>query len=102
MALQSKSDRPTRTQLASTDHVFVLGAVFHSLAMPFCPRRVLAQQKRTSEHLHARSRYPVGRVGVPADIANAIAFLVSDEAAFISEPFLCHFLYRRTVTLELY
>ena len=28
--------------------------------------------------------YPVGRVGEPADIAAAIAFLVSDEAAFIN------------------
>eukprot|EP01046_Picozoa_sp_COSAG06_P117135 COSAG06_NODE_64183_length_260_cov_0.645963_1_plen_49_part_10 len=46
-----------------------------------------AQQKRTSDppaaSARARSRYPVGRVGAPADIANAIAFLVSDEAAFI-------------------
>jgi NAD(P)-dependent dehydrogenase (short-subunit alcohol dehydrogenase family) len=28
--------------------------------------------------------YPVGRVGVPADIAAAIAFLASDEAAFVN------------------
>ena len=28
--------------------------------------------------------YPVGRVGEPADIAAAIAFLASDEAAFVN------------------
>ena len=28
--------------------------------------------------------YPVGRVGTPEDIANAVAFLASDEAAFVS------------------
>ena len=29
-------------------------------------------------------QYPVGRVGAPADIANAVAFLCSDEASFIT------------------
>ncbi len=27
---------------------------------------------------------PVGRVGVPRDVANVIAFLVSDDASFVS------------------
>jgi NAD(P)-dependent dehydrogenase (short-subunit alcohol dehydrogenase family) len=30
------------------------------------------------------SQYPVGRTGVPGDIANGIAFLCSDEASFIT------------------
>lgn len=30
------------------------------------------------------ARYPIGRLGEPEDIANAIAFLASDEAAFIT------------------
>ena len=29
-------------------------------------------------------QYPLGRVGTPADIANAITFLCSDNAAFIT------------------
>ena len=29
-------------------------------------------------------QYPVRRTGVPADIANAISFLCSDEASFIT------------------
>jgi 3-oxoacyl-[acyl-carrier protein] reductase len=32
----------------------------------------------------AATRIPVGRVGVPRDVANVIAFLASDEAAFVS------------------
>ena len=30
------------------------------------------------------NQYPVGRVGRPADIANAVVFLCSDEASFIT------------------
>jgi 3-oxoacyl-[acyl-carrier protein] reductase len=30
------------------------------------------------------SRYPVGRVGQPIDVANLALFLASDEASFIS------------------
>ncbi len=33
---------------------------------------------------HARSRIPVGRLGNPEDVANLIAFLVSDDAGFIN------------------
>ena len=32
----------------------------------------------------AETRHPVGRLGKPDDIANAVAWLVSDEAAFVS------------------
>jgi len=28
--------------------------------------------------------HPIGRIGTPADIANLIAFLASDEAAFVT------------------
>jgi len=31
-----------------------------------------------------RERTPLGRVGRPEDIANAVAFLASDESAFIT------------------
>jgi NAD(P)-dependent dehydrogenase (short-subunit alcohol dehydrogenase family) len=31
-----------------------------------------------------RDRTPLGRVGRPEDIANAVAFLASDESAFIT------------------
>ncbi|WP_341953590.1 3-oxoacyl-ACP reductase family protein [Salinibacterium sp. TMP30] len=33
---------------------------------------------------HYESRIPVGRIGVPEDVAGAVAFLVSDEASYIS------------------
>jgi 3-oxoacyl-[acyl-carrier protein] reductase len=32
----------------------------------------------------AATRIPVGRIGVPRDVANVIAFLASDDAAFVS------------------
>jgi NAD(P)-dependent dehydrogenase (short-subunit alcohol dehydrogenase family) len=32
----------------------------------------------------ALARHPVGRLGLPTDIANAVAWLVSDEAAFVT------------------
>jgi NAD(P)-dependent dehydrogenase (short-subunit alcohol dehydrogenase family) len=31
-----------------------------------------------------RARHPVGRLGRPTDIADAVVFLASDEAAFIT------------------
>lgn len=31
-----------------------------------------------------KTRHPLGRVGVPEDVANAVAFLASDQASFIS------------------
>lgn len=46
----------------------------HSLLKPF-----------TSEHLEKSiQRYPLGRVGKAQDIANAVAFLASDVASFIT------------------
>jgi meso-butanediol dehydrogenase/(S,S)-butanediol dehydrogenase/diacetyl reductase len=32
----------------------------------------------------ALARHPVGRFGVPADIANAVSWLASDEARFLT------------------
>jgi meso-butanediol dehydrogenase/(S,S)-butanediol dehydrogenase/diacetyl reductase len=46
-----------------------------------------ARQKGVSveEHLaQMRSRIPLGRVGLPADTANACAFLCSEEASYIT------------------
>jgi 3-oxoacyl-[acyl-carrier protein] reductase len=34
-------------------------------------------------------RTPVGRVGVPADIAAAVSYFVSDEASFVTGQTLC-------------
>lgn len=31
-----------------------------------------------------KSKHPIGRVGLPADIAQAVAFLASDDASFIT------------------
>jgi 3-oxoacyl-[acyl-carrier protein] reductase len=33
---------------------------------------------------HAISQTPLGRIGAPRDIANVVAFLASDEAAWIT------------------
>jgi 3-oxoacyl-[acyl-carrier protein] reductase len=32
----------------------------------------------------AAKQIPLGRVGLPADVANAVAFLASDEASYIT------------------
>ena len=41
--------------------------------------------ERTSEFIDAMTRsVPLGRLGTPEDVANAVLFLVSDEAAFIT------------------
>jgi NAD(P)-dependent dehydrogenase (short-subunit alcohol dehydrogenase family) len=43
------------------------------------------RQSRDAEVFEKLARwYPVGRVGVPEDIAAAVAFLASDEAAFVN------------------
>ena len=31
-----------------------------------------------------KSKHPIGRVGLPVDIAHAVAFLASEEASFIT------------------
>ena len=55
-----------------------------------CPGHIVTekQQKRWDEnpdkHAFFVSQYPIGRTGVPDDIANAVRFLVSDEASFIT------------------
>jgi len=36
------------------------------------------------EFEHVESIHPVGRIGVPADVAGAVTFLASDDAAFIT------------------
>jgi 3-oxoacyl-[acyl-carrier protein] reductase len=33
---------------------------------------------------NAAKQIPLGRVGSPADVANAVAFLASDEASYIT------------------
>jgi NAD(P)-dependent dehydrogenase (short-subunit alcohol dehydrogenase family) len=48
------------------------------------PIRVGGAAARATENPDTLSRYPLGRLGTPADVANAIAFLASDEASFIT------------------
>jgi NAD(P)-dependent dehydrogenase (short-subunit alcohol dehydrogenase family) len=40
--------------------------------------------KKPESVLMVKQMYPVRRHGVPVDIANAVAFLCSDEASFIT------------------
>lgn len=41
-------------------------------------------QKREEVTAEAVARIPLGRLGVPADVADLVAFLVSDQAAFVT------------------
>jgi NAD(P)-dependent dehydrogenase (short-subunit alcohol dehydrogenase family) len=55
-----------------------------------CPGHIVTE--RIAKHWESNpdkqaffvSQYPVGRTGIPDDIANAVRFLVSDEASFIT------------------
>ncbi len=55
-----------------------------------CPGHLEAPTSRGGADARARdsgdlrARYPIGRLGRPQDVANAIAFLASDDAAFIT------------------
>jgi len=55
-----------------------------------CPGHIVTEKiermwvKNPEKHAFFVSQYPVGRTGVPDDIANAVRFLVSDEASFIT------------------
>ena len=55
-----------------------------------CPGHIVTERGRPQWDAHPdglrffEEQYPVRRVGTPVDIANAIAFLCSDEASFIT------------------
>jgi NAD(P)-dependent dehydrogenase (short-subunit alcohol dehydrogenase family) len=55
-----------------------------------CPGHIVTERGRTQWDAHPdglrffEQQYPLRRTGVPLDIANAIAFLCSDEASFIT------------------
>ncbi|NHZ72691.1 MAG: SDR family oxidoreductase, partial [Aquificales bacterium] len=45
---------------------------------------VVTGQEKEDVVSNLTERIPLGRLGVPADVAQLVAFLVSDEAAFIT------------------
>lgn len=55
-----------------------------------CPGHIVTEkiaenwEKNPSSFAFIESQYPVGRAGKPEDIANAVRFLCSDEASFIT------------------
>ena len=55
-----------------------------------CPGHIVTERiadwwkKNPAKHDFFVSQYPVGRTGLPEDIANGVRFLVSDEASFIT------------------
>jgi len=48
------------------------------------PTSIGGPAARAADQRNPVSRYPLGRLGRPEDVANAIAFLASDEASFIT------------------
>jgi NAD(P)-dependent dehydrogenase (short-subunit alcohol dehydrogenase family) len=48
------------------------------------PRHFAAAPDPTRERAEYESTIPLGRIGQPGDIAAAVAFLLSDEAAYIT------------------
>jgi len=48
------------------------------------PTSIGGPAARAADQRNLVSRYPLGRLGRPEDVANAIAFLASDEASFIT------------------
>lgn len=59
-------------------------------ANAICPGHIVTERmqeiwdKHADVHGLVAAQYPVGRTGTPDDIAHAVRFLVSDEAAFIT------------------
>lgn len=55
-----------------------------------CPGHIVTEKiaewwkRNPAKHDFFVSQYPVGRTGLPEDIANGVRFLVSDEASFIT------------------
>ena len=58
------------------------GVRFNLIAPATIRTRVWDDQPSELERL--RARYPLGRVGTPEDIAAGVAFLASDDAAWIT------------------
>ena len=64
-----------------------------------CPGTIDSEMVRTSARaeggdLHENLRrygdfHPIGRIGRPEDIANAVLFLASEKASFITGEYLC-------------
>jgi 3-oxoacyl-[acyl-carrier protein] reductase len=74
-------------------------ALTRSLAVELAPRKILVnavapgyvETDMTAEHFanpavleRALKRHPLGRLGVPADVADVVAFLCSQDAQFIT------------------
>jgi 3(or 17)beta-hydroxysteroid dehydrogenase len=47
-------------------------------------RNVAAGQTEAEHFAEVQSRHPIGRLGKPQDVADAVAFLASDDAAFMT------------------
>ena len=51
---------------------------------------VLRSHREIEASLESYGRtHPLGRIGTPEDIANAVVFLASDKASFITGDYLC-------------
>lgn len=48
------------------------------------PRPIVPPEARSEHRLRTRSKFPLGRVGRPEDIANVVSFLASDQSEFIT------------------
>ncbi len=51
---------------------------------PMYERYLAAQQDPEAEHRRTLGMYPLGRLGTPGDVAGLVAFLLSDDAAWIT------------------
>ena len=64
--------------------VRVVGVAPGTCATTFHEHAGMSEEKARAYYLASASTHPLGRVGCPADVANAVAFLVSSGASFIT------------------